>query len=273
MRAWTYTTRGPVNTVLHLTPTHPTPTPDPASADLLVKITHTSLTPSVARLMPLLPFHPIHPTPSIPELSFAGTIAAVTPQTPSHLTPGLRVFGSIPVSAQLARGAGTLAQYVVARPQDVAAAPDNLSSADAAGLDGNGQTALQMCRNAGVGEGVRVFVNGGTGGVGTMVVQVAKAFGAEVVATGSGEEGRKLVEGLGADVVVDYRACGEGGVVGWLAERYGEGRKFDAVLDCVGTQVLFDRSPAFLKEDGLFAYERILSQRAKGKVVIKVQDP
>ncbi|KKY13743.1 putative zinc alcohol dehydrogenase [Diplodia seriata] len=216
MRAWTYTRRGPVASVLHLTPAHPTPTLSPSTPNILIRITHASLTPSIGHLIPLLPFlRPGGPHPSIPELSFTGTVAASTALTPPHLShPGTRVFGTLPPSASLLRGAGTLAQYVVAPPASVGVCPPGLAPEHAAGLDGNGQTALLMCRRAGVVSGGRVFVNGATGGVGTMVVQMAKrVFGAaEVVATASGEDGFAL------------------------------------------------------------AYERILSQRARGKVIVKVQD-
>lgn len=255
MRAWTYHRRGPVHDVLTLTPNHPTPTLAPSSPDVLIRVTHAALTPSIGRFIPLLPFLR-GARPCIPEVSFTGTVAQTTPHTPPHLAPNTRVFGLLPLSAQLLRGEGALAQYVRVAPADVAPCPAEVLPEDAAGLDGNGQAALKMCRAAGVGPRSRVFVNGGTGGVGTMVVQVAKALGAaEVVATGSGEEGSRLVKSLGADVVVDYRECGKRGVVGWLAERYGgdgDRGKLDAVLDCVGTQILYERSPEFLKEEGVF---------------------
>ncbi|KAL1639552.1 hypothetical protein SLS58_007856 [Diplodia intermedia] len=278
MRAWTYTRRGPIADVLHLSPAHPTPTLSPTTPNILIRITHASLTPSIGHLIPLLPFlRPGRPRPCIPELSFTGTVAASTPFTPPPLSPpGTRVFGTLPPTSSLVRGAGTLAEYVVAAPAAVGVCPVRLAPEHAAGVDGNGQTALLMCRRAlpagGGGRGGRVFVNGATGGVGTMVVQMAKrVFGAaEVVATASGEDGFALVRGLGADRVVDHREEeGEGGrrrrgggrgrkgdgVAGWLAEEYGGGGdegKFDAVLDCVGVQVLFERSPEYLKEAGVF---------------------
>ncbi|KAK0638296.1 Zinc-type alcohol dehydrogenase-like protein C16A3.02c [Lasiodiplodia hormozganensis] len=349
MKAWSYNHRGPVHKVLQLS-SLPTPRLPQDSPNILVRITHASLTPSIAHLMPLLPFLRSS-RPFIPELSFTGTIAAATPTTPPHLsTPGTRVFGIIPISAQLLHGAGALAEYVVTTPTSVGVCPADLAPEDAAGLDGNGQTALLMCRNANVRAGSRVFVNGATGGVGTVVVQVAKrVFGAaEVVATGSGEEGFALAKAMGADRVVDYRECGPGGITAWLAEEYGKGGdegKFDVVLDCVGTQALFESSPEYLKEEGVFvsvgamegvfttlfwnlpknrwwpkmlggtprkfifqqtpitperreelvklvqegnlkrvvdsvfdmedalkAYDRLLSQRAKGKVIVKIQD-
>lgn len=259
MKAWSYDHRGPVHKVLQLS-SLPTPHLPQDSPNILIRITHASLTPSIAHLMPLLPFLRSS-RPFIPELSFAGTIAATTPTTPPHLsTPGTRVFGILPISAQLLHGAGALAEYVVTTPTSVSVCPDGLSPEDAAGLDGNGQTALLMCRNAGLQRRAgssRVFVNGATGGVGTVVVQVAKrVFGAaEVVATGSGEEGFALAKAMGADRVVDYRECGPGGITAWLADEYGRGGdegKFDAVLDCVGVQALFESSPEYLKEDGVF---------------------
>jgi NADPH:quinone reductase-like Zn-dependent oxidoreductase len=99
-------------------------------------------------------------------------------------------------------GGGAMAEYILV---DAAAAcvrppPPSLSLAEAAGLSSNGQTALQMLQTAGVKTGHRVFVNGGSTGVGIVLIQALKLAGAYVVATGSGEKAN-LVKSLGADEV------------------------------------------------------------------------
>jgi NADPH:quinone reductase-like Zn-dependent oxidoreductase len=97
-------------------------------------------------------------------------------------------------------GVGSMAEYAVIPAREVAPIPKGLGLAEAAGLNGNGQTAALMIKNAEVKRGSRLFVNGASGGVGTLLVQIAKAEGAYVVATGSGGS-VKLVKDLGADEV------------------------------------------------------------------------
>jgi NADPH:quinone reductase-like Zn-dependent oxidoreductase len=75
----------------------------------------------------------------------------------------------------------------------------------------------------GVTAGDRVLVHGGGGGVGHVAIQIAKALGAQVIATASGSK-REFVEGLGADEVIDYTAAD-------FAEAV---RDIDVVLDTLG---------------------------------------
>lgn len=120
---------------------------------------------------------------------------------------------------------GTLAENIVVEEGLVALKPKNLSFEEAASLPVAVQTALEGFRIAGFREGQTIFVVGGAGGVGSLVVQLAKhLFGAsEVVATTSTTK-VKLVRSLGADIVVDYTKT-----------RYGDiKQKYDFVYDTVG---------------------------------------
>jgi NADPH:quinone reductase-like Zn-dependent oxidoreductase len=88
----------------------------------------------------------------------------------------------------------------------VAKKPPSLSFEQAASLPLVAETALQALRRGGVGEGSKVFITGGAGGVGTVAIQLAKILGAATVATtASAGEKTEKVKSLGADVVVDYR--------------------------------------------------------------------
>lgn len=100
---------------------------------------------------------------------------------------------------------GTLAEFIVVEEHLVALKPKNLSFEEAGSLPVAVQTAIQGFRIAGFKEGQTVFVVGGAGGVGSLVVQLAKHLfrASEVVATTSTAK-VKFVKSLGADKVVDY---------------------------------------------------------------------
>ena len=85
-------------------------------------------------------------------------------------------------------GKGTLAEYVSISSICVAPLPKaaGFGMAEGAALNGNGQVVALMMKNGRVQKGDRVFVNGESGGFGTLVVQIAKAKGAYVVARASG---------------------------------------------------------------------------------------
>jgi alcohol dehydrogenase len=99
---------------------------------------------------------------------------------------------------------GTLAEYIVMPSASVAVVPMSMDMSEAGGLSGAAQTALDMVTPLKLKEGHRVLVNGSSGGVGVMVLQLAKINGAYVVATCSAASA-DLVKRLGADEVsVDW---------------------------------------------------------------------
>jgi NADPH:quinone reductase-like Zn-dependent oxidoreductase len=147
----------------------------------------------------------------------AGVVQAVG-QHVTDLAPGDEVFGS-------ARDrAGAFAQYAAAPATQLARKPGGLAFTDAAASVMCGLTALVAVRDvARVSAGTRVLVNGASGGVGTMAVQIAKALGAEVTAVCGTARNIELVRSLGADHVIDY-----------TKEDFTQGRqRFDVILDNV----------------------------------------
>jgi NADPH:quinone reductase-like Zn-dependent oxidoreductase len=127
----------------------------------------------------------------------AGTVEAV----------GADVTGFAPgdeVVVMLGGAFGGHAEYVTVK-QDAAicARPKNLSMEEAAALVFGGHTALAYLGMAEIGPGSEVLVNGASGAVGTMAVQLAKHRGARVTAVCSGRNA-ELVRSLGADRVIDY---------------------------------------------------------------------
>jgi NADPH:quinone reductase len=130
---------------------------------------------------------------------------------------------------------GTLAEFAAVDAELIARKPNNLSMREAAAVPLSFITAWEgLVDRAGVREGQRVLVHAGAGGVGHVVVQIARARGAEVFATVS-EEKRAIVEGYGA-VPIDYRAKK---VEEYVAEHTG-GDGFDVIYDTVGGTTLDD---------------------------------
>jgi NADPH:quinone reductase-like Zn-dependent oxidoreductase len=137
----------------------------------------------------------------------------------SDLAPGDEVLGT----TGLAR-AGAFAQYVAAPAAQLVKKPAGLTFTDAAASVNTGLAALVAMRDvAQVGPGTRVLINGASGGVGTMAVQIAKALGAEVTGVCGTARNIELARSLGADHVIDY-----------TREDFTQSRqRYDVVLDNV----------------------------------------
>jgi len=100
---------------------------------------------------------------------------------------------------------GTFAEFVPVKEASLALKPGNLTMEEAASIPLVGLTAWQaLVEKAGLGKGQQVFIQAGSGGVGTFAIQLAKHLGA-TVATTTGTSNVEFVRRLGADVVVDYR--------------------------------------------------------------------
>ena len=146
----------------------------------------------------------------------AGVVEAVGRQV-TDLAPGDEVFGTTRARA------GATAYCAKAPATQLASKPAELTFTDAAASVMSGLTALVAMRDvAQVSAGTRVLINGASGGVGTMAVQIAKALGAEVTGV-CGSRNIELVRSLGADHLIDY-----------TKEDFTQsGRRFDVILDNV----------------------------------------
>jgi NADPH:quinone reductase-like Zn-dependent oxidoreductase len=124
--------------------------------------------------------------------------------------------------------AATMAEYSAVKASDLAIKPSNISHAEAAGIPLAGLTAWQaLFDKGGLQAGHRVLIHAGSGGVGTLAIQIAKHAGAWVAATASAKN-KDLVESLGADQFIDYSN-----------ERFEEViEKFDVVFDMLGDETL-----------------------------------
>ena len=143
---------------------------------------------------------------------FAGVVEAVGKDV-TDLGPGDEVFGG---------RSGAFAEYVSA--VSVVRKPPNVSFEEAATMGVAGLTALQGLRDHGnLQEGERVLINGASGGVGTLAVQIAKALGAHVTAVCSTRNLEQTRE-LGADRVLDYTS----------QDFTREPERYDLVVDVAG---------------------------------------
>lgn len=264
MKSYSQLTTGPPSPATLTLTTTSTPSPTPTGSSLLLRVTHAALNPIDLHLLLNLPaWLPFRRRPT-PGFDFAGVVLAVGPAV-SGIKVGDRVAGALG-ARQVALGAGSLAEYLSVPVGMVAKVPEGWDAGKAAGGMGvAGQTAVLFVRTVGEERlrGARVLVNGASGGVGGLLVQVLKGLGAAWVVGVCGGANEGLVRGLGADEVVDYTKA-DGGVEGVLEGSCGGEGRLDFVFDCAGGQRLYERSVGFLKEGGRFV--SIVGGRSQGVV-------
>ncbi|WP_207486005.1 NADP-dependent oxidoreductase [Arenibaculum pallidiluteum] len=195
------------------------PVPETGADEVLVRVRAASLNPLDVKLLrgAMREFFP---------LGFPYTMGTDLAGTVEHPGPlGSRWRRGDPVVARLdpTRG-GALAEFVAVPAADLAAVPSAMPLDEAAGIPTAAGTAWQaLFEIARLRRGQTVLVHAGAGGVGSFAIQFARAAGARVIATASGE-GIEIARRLGADRVIDYRS-----------ERFAERvSDTDVVLDTAG---------------------------------------
>ena len=177
------------------------PQPTPGNGEVLVRVGAVSLNPIDTYIRSGMVQMPL-PKPFIIGCDLAGTVETVGPET-RLFRHGDRVWGS---NQGLLGRQGTFAEYVAVREEWLYPTPAGVADTDAAAVALVGITAhLGLFRCAGLRQGETVFVNGGTGGVGTLVVQMAKAVGARVITTVGSAAKAELCRSWGADLVLNYK--------------------------------------------------------------------
>jgi NADPH2:quinone reductase len=177
------------------------PRPVPKYGELLVKVGAASINPidvyiragTVAMQLP---------RPFIPGCDLAGTVEEAGPGV-TRFKVGDRVWGS---NQGLLGRQGTLAEYAAVGEDWLYPTPAGVSDTQVAAAALVGLTAhLGLFRDARLQPGETVFVNGGTGGVGSMVVQMTKAVGGKVITTVGSADKAAQCKRWGADCVLNYR--------------------------------------------------------------------
>lgn len=157
--------------------------------------------PYVLRLMGGGFFRPKNP---VPGTDMAGTVEALG-RNVTRFRPGDEVFGETVKANQWTNG-GAFAEYVSVHQEALEFKPDNISFEQAAAVPTSGLIVLNNLQGRRkIRPGQKVLINGAAGGVGSMAVQIAKAYGALVTGVDSTAK-LEMVRSLGADRVIDYRS-------------------------------------------------------------------
>lgn len=167
------------------------------------------------------------------------------------LIPGMEVVGKMPDGSRVLALAATggYCQKTLVNPKTVIPLPDKVSDGQALAMMVQGSTAHMILKKMGqIKAGESVVIHAGAGGVGSVAIQLAKLWGAFVIAVTSSDEKKKLCMALGADVVVD---ANEADLAAALIKA-NNGKGVDLILEMVGGSTL-DQSL-----DALAAFGRLV---------------
>jgi NADPH:quinone reductase-like Zn-dependent oxidoreductase len=221
-------------------------TPVPTGEEVLVRICAASVNPLDAGTMTgplagrLFTGGWLTPKFKILGADIAGRVEAVGRRV-TQFRLGDEVFGGLFGGMFGARGLGGFAEYVCTDADKLALKPANISFEQAAAVPIAAITALQGLRDLGqIKPGQKVRIDGASGGVGTFAVQIAKSFGAEVIAACS-TGNLETAAAIGADHVIDYSR-----------ENFRQsGQRYDLVFGANAHHPVFDYRRA-LTRDGIF---------------------
>lgn len=205
------------------------PKPAPGVGQVLVRVAASGVNPLDGKIRAGQAAHARQPLPAVLGMDLAGTVEALG-EGVNGWVPGDEVYA---MATGIGGVQGSLAEYAVVDARLLARKPGNLNMREAAGLPLVLITAWEgLVDRAQVRAGQKVLIHGGAGGVGHVAVQIARALGAEVFATGSARH-RETIEDLGA-TFIDYR---QSSVEEYVAQ-YTAGQGFDIVYDTVGGETL-----------------------------------
>lgn len=189
------------------------PDPRPGPGQVLVRVRASAVNPIDTYIRAGTVAMPL-PLPFVVGCDVAGEVVA-TGQGADRFAVGDRVWGS---NQGLLGRQGTCAELAAIDERWLYPTPRGVDDRDAAAAALVGITAhLGLVTHAAARPDETVFVHGGSGGVGSLVVQVARRLGCRVIATASSDAGIARLVGCGADVVIDRRVCGRDPAA--LAER------------------------------------------------------
>lgn len=162
------------------------------------------------------------PLPFIPGFEIAGTIDEVGSEVKNRQT-GQRVLARM--------GGGGYAEYAAAKANQIVPIPDDLDFETAVALFVQGLTALGLLKNLQAGQ--TILIHAAAGGVGQLLVQLAKLKGAKVIGTASSPEKLEKITNLGADFAINYTEAD------WTERvlEVTDGRGADLIIEMVGGEL------------------------------------
>ena len=201
------------------------PVPEPGEGEVLVEVAAAGVNrPDVMQRMGLYP--PPPGAPDIPGLEIAGTVVA-SGSDAGGVSQGDSVCALV--------AGGGYAEYCVAPASLCLPVPEGMSQAQAAAIPETYFTVWTNVFDRGqLASGESLLVHGGSSGIGTTAIQLAKAFGSTVYVTAGSEEKCQACRDLGADAAINYR---EEDFVERISELTGE-RGVDVILDMIGGDYL-----------------------------------
>lgn len=210
------------------------PEPKLGEQDVLVQIHAASINPldlkirsgALKRILPLR-------LPLVLGNDLAGVVTRVGVKV-QRFKPGDEVYARTDT-----RRIGTFAEFIAVAESNLALKPASLSMEEAASIPLVGLTAWQaLVEKGNLRKGQKVFIHAGSGGVGTLAIQLAKHLGAHVATTTSSAN-IALVKSLGADIVIDYKKDDFAKTL----------RDYDLVLHSLGAEEL-EKSLSVLRPGG-----------------------
>ncbi len=214
--------------------------------EVLVRVRAASVHPDIWHVVRGLPYvlrlmgaGLLKPKNPVPGTDLAGEVEAIGKDV-TRFQVGDAVFGESHRGMQWRNG-GAYAEYVAAPEEALALKPAEVTFEQAAAVPTSGYLALQGLRHEGkLQAGQRVLINGAGGGVGSLAVSLAKAYGASVTAVDSGGK-LDMLRSLGADYVIDYGQ-----------EDFTQGsERYDLIVDIPGNHAL-SKCRRVLRPDGTY---------------------
>lgn len=202
------------------------PTPEPGPGEVRIKVAATSVNPVDYKIRSGAAEALCPPKPAVLHGDVSGVVDKVG-EGVQGIVEGDTVYGCV---GGYGAAQGALADYVIADKQLIAKAPKSIPLEDCAALPLVTITAWEGLLKFGELNNQNLLVHGGTGGVGHMIVQLAKIWHAKVFTTVGTHEKAKLAKQLGASETINYKEE----TIEQYVDRLTNGKGFDAVFDTVG---------------------------------------